>query len=74
MPEEHVACCNVMKQRSVQQPVIVKESEDDENFAIIQAEDDPPKPGLLWRVGSGLWGATSVSIFKIRLVKNMTQF
>jgi len=61
MPEEG-ECCHV-KQRQVNTQIQNPQNDENEEIEAIieqEPENEPPKPGLLWRVGSGLWGATSV--------------
>ena len=55
----------VLKHRSVAPAPPPPKSEDDSDEMLVQSENDENKevaqPGLIWRVGSGLWGASTVS-------------
>ena len=55
----------VLKHRSVAPAPPPPKSEDDSDEMLLQTENDENKevaqPGLIWRVGSGLWGASTVS-------------
>ena len=53
----------VLKHRQVAPPAPPpKNDKDDEEMLVKETtiEEVQPKPGLIWRVGSGLWGASSV--------------
>ena len=65
MPEEQTI--SAIKHRGRAQnydPSQMKESDeqadDRREEEALEAPQDEQKPGILWRVGSGLWGATSV--------------
>ena len=58
---------NIIKQRQIGNATITEKIVDDENddqpiTAEISQEDiqEEKPPSLMWRVGSGLWGASSV--------------
>ena len=63
MVEESVQ--TVLKQRQVAPAPPPPPKEDDVEAECIQEIEPQPQPGLLWRVGSGLWGASSVSFVNV---------
>ena len=55
----------ILKHRQVSAPPApppVIDNDDDDELLVKETtiEEVQPKPGLIWRVGSGLWGASSV--------------
>lgn len=62
MEVEPVSCIKQRGNRShISQPIKDDREEEIEETPV-PPEEEAPKPGLLWRAGSGLWGITSVRL------------
>ena len=60
MEVEPVSCIKQRGNRSTIPPPVTDDREDENDEVPITQDQEAPKPGLLWRAGSGLWGITSV--------------
>lgn len=71
MEVEPVSCIKQRGNRSTIPPPVTDDREDENDEVPITQDEEAPKPGLLWRAGSGLWGITSVGSYnKICLLKS----